>query len=249
METSVQDILNDNTSGSSEILRKIQMSLLQTSKPASAIQQFKSQFEHFPIVTHFLDYLKSRNLHQKVVDEYNAQWNKHNEITINEFVGSVSSNNTSVMVHSNSGMVKHAILELYRRDSKVHVIQTESRPAFEGLIQGAYFLDKGISTELTIDAGIVDAMKRIDFVLLGADIILNDSIVNKLGSYVIALAADSFDTPVYILADERKKVSESSDHFQQKEYDPSEVSTDSRFKIRNRYFETVPLKFLTKIYL
>lgn len=249
MEYSVNDILNDRTSGSSEILLKVQGLLPQLEEADSVTRLLKAEFWHFPVIVHFLNHIESQEISDKSITDYNSKWEEHNRQAVAELVGGVIPSQSNVLVHSNSGIVKRAILALRGKQSQLHVIQTESRPAFEGRIQGSFLLSNNISTELVVDAGVAQAMERVDFVLLGADMLLADGIVNKLGSLAISIVADVLNVPVYVIADERKRIEMQCSDYQPKVYDPTEICEDERYEMRNIYFEAVPNQYLTRFFL
>jgi translation initiation factor eIF-2B subunit alpha len=65
----------------------------------------------------------------------------------------------------------------------------------------------GVSCTLILDAAIGPIMEKIDFVLLGAEgVVESGGIINKIGSSTICLCAKSFNKPVYVAVESFKFV-------------------------------------------
>ncbi|AXG09032.1 NUDIX domain-containing protein [Haloplanus rubicundus] len=104
----------------------------------------------------------------------------------------------SVATLSRSGTVRAAI-----REATPSVLIGESRPAREGVDVAAALADDGLDVTLTTDAALSSELagRDPDAVLVGADAVLADgSVVNKVGTRGLALAAAREDVPVYAVA-------------------------------------------------
>jgi translation initiation factor eIF-2B subunit alpha len=65
----------------------------------------------------------------------------------------------------------------------------------------------GIKCTLIVDAAVGSVMEKIDFVLLGAEgVVESGGIINKIGSNTIALCAKMINKPVYVAAESYKFV-------------------------------------------
>jgi hypothetical protein len=73
-------------------------------------------------------------------------------------------------------------------------------------LRAAKALDEiGVPTTLILDSGAAYAMERVDMVLTGAEAVVeNGGIVNKLGTYQIALCAKACNKPFYAAAESYK---------------------------------------------
>jgi translation initiation factor 2B subunit (eIF-2B alpha/beta/delta family) len=104
----------------------------------------------------------------------------------------------SVATLSRSGTVLGAL-----RAAEPSVLIGESRPAREGVDVAAELADAGLDVTLTTDAGLASALadSAPATVLVGADAVLADgSVVNKVGTRGLALAAAREGVPVYVVA-------------------------------------------------
>lgn len=98
------------------------------------------------------------------------------------------------------GVVRYAFYE----GKRVRVITTETRPLLQGARLNVWELRKeGIPVTLITDGMVGLALKRgmADLVLVGADrIILTGHTANKIGTYMVALAAKDNNKPFYVVA-------------------------------------------------
>jgi translation initiation factor eIF-2B subunit delta len=109
----------------------------------------------------------------------------------------------TIMTISRSSTVCEVFKSLKQRP--LGFIICESRPACEGKILAAELASSDITVEYIIDAAIGNHIQQADAVVVGADTILADgSVVNKCGSSLLALAAQYFKRPLYVIADSSK---------------------------------------------
>jgi translation initiation factor 2B subunit (eIF-2B alpha/beta/delta family) len=104
----------------------------------------------------------------------------------------------SVVTLSRSGTVRTAL-----ERARPAVLIGESRPGREGVDTAAGLAEAGLDVTLTTDAALAAelAAREPDAVLVGADAVLADgSVVNKVGTRGLALAAAREDVPVYAVA-------------------------------------------------
>ena len=81
---------------------------------------------------------------------------------------------------------------------------------------------------------------------LGADAVTERGVVNKVGSFALALAAREHSVPVHVLAERRKFLPAATPALRIVEMPPEEVWDDPAAGVRPRnvYFELVPLELL-----
>ena len=128
------------------------------------------------------------------------------------------------------------------------VIVAESRPACEGRQAAEAFLAAGLTVELISDAALAGATAEASVVLVGADTILADgAVVNKMGTYGTALAAQAASVPVYV-ACETLKISPVHTMLTEL-HRGSELWKDAPegVAVRNSYFELVQSDLITGI--
>jgi translation initiation factor eIF-2B subunit alpha len=109
-----------------------------------------------------------------------------------------------VLTHANS----HVVMELLLRAAETKnfsVLVTEGRPECTGYALARRLTEKRIPVSLVLDSGVGAIMEKVDVVLVGAEGVLeNGGIVNKLGTYQIALVAKAHNKPLYVAAESYK---------------------------------------------
>ena len=91
---------------------------------------------------------------------------------------------------------------MYKRQ-RIKVIADETRPKLQGARLTAYELMRdGIPVTLITDGmvGYVMAKGLIDKVIVGADRIVRDAVINKIGTYTVAVLAHEHKVPFYVAA-------------------------------------------------
>lgn len=133
-------------------------------------------------------------------------------IRIGELGAELVPDGATIMTHCNAGALATSAfgtaLSIVRiafyKGKKVRVIATETRPVLQGARLTVYELSKeGIPVTLITDnmAGIVLRKKIVDLVIVGADRITKEGfVINKVGTYMIALAASRNNVPFYVAA-------------------------------------------------
>ena len=107
----------------------------------------------------------------------------------------------TVITHSFSSTVIEAI----KKSSVKKVIVSEGRPLFEGRKTAIQLSKFNIPTVLITDAALGFFISKSEAALVGCDSILIDgSIVNKVGTYLLALAAKDNNIPFYVVSETSK---------------------------------------------
>jgi len=154
-----------------------------------------------------------------------------------------------IYTHCHSSTVE-AIIEHAALSKKVFVHSTETRPHLQGRITARKLASHGIPVDFYVDSAALYALEGADMMMIGADVITSKSIINKVGSRLIAMAAYDLHVPVYV-ASNAMKFDPASLHEKEK----IEVrSKDEVWKTRNRMinihnpiFEEVPAKYVKGI--
>ena len=138
------------------------------------------------------------------------------DIEINKKIGSFGAKiipkGATIMTHCNAGALATVgwgtalgvVRSAYEKDKTIKVFADETRPRGQGARLTTYELTKdGIDTTLLTDGMGAYFMKKgmIDVVVVGADrIALNGDTANKIGTYMVAIAAKYHNIPFYIAA-------------------------------------------------
>jgi translation initiation factor eIF-2B subunit alpha len=112
----------------------------------------------------------------------------------------------TVLTHGYSRVVSSLLIkakEKYKKNFSIIVL--EGRPECGGLRAAQLFAAAGIPATVVLDAAMGHFMERADLVVVGAEgVVENGGVVNKVGTYALALAANALGTPVYVAAESYK---------------------------------------------
>jgi translation initiation factor 2B subunit (eIF-2B alpha/beta/delta family) len=156
----------------------------------------------------------------------------------------------TILTHSLSGTTQAAILACRQQIERVYV--TESRPRCEGRATAQALAAAGISVTLLTDAEAALFIPTCAAVVVGADSVLADgSVVNKAGTYLLALAARAnrpHAVPFVTLAEQLKIAPARQPHLE--EMDPAEVLPPDELPgvtARNIYFDRTPSSLVSAL--
>jgi ribose 1,5-bisphosphate isomerase len=111
----------------------------------------------------------------------------------------------TIMTHCNSAAAISIMASAHEQEKEIHVIATESRPRLQGHLTIKQLDSMGIKTSLIVDSAVRYFMKDVDLVIMGADAVtVNGSVINKIGTSQLALAAHEARKNVIIAAETYK---------------------------------------------
>lgn len=106
-----------------------------------------------------------------------------------------------VLTHCHSSAVTATLIKAKENGINYSVIQTETRPKYQGRITGRELVEAGIDTTMIVDSAARHFMKEIDFVVVGSDAITSEgNVINKIGTSQVALAAHEARIPFYVVS-------------------------------------------------
>jgi methylthioribose-1-phosphate isomerase len=166
--------------------------------------------------------------------------------------------NTGTMATVSYGTAFGVIRSAIAQGKKVKVIATETRPRQQGARITVYeALSDGIPTTLIVDSAVGIAMSRgmVDKVIVGADRVTRTAVANKVGTFMIALAAKYHGIPFYVAAPKTTlDLASDSANIAIEERDPREVTeirgrriTPKGVKVFNPAFDVTPLELVTAV--
>ncbi len=255
-KNTLQKILNDKTSGSTEILINLnnyfKKIINEPDKFKLTLQLAKKELSCFSSIDNYIKSLE-KIYSTKDSKALNDFINSFNELHQNKYQQLYKNakpflkNLKTVLTISNSKTLIE-VFKLWRKDNrKLKVIVCESRPKNEGRIFAKALLKENIKVEFITDFMISQYIPKVDAVILGADSILeNGNIINKTGSFTAALLSRQFKKSCYVITTKEKLSSKRT--FNQKEQNKNEVWNyeHKSLAIKNLYFEEVPKKYITK---
>jgi len=171
-----------------------------------------------------------------------------------------------VLTHCNAGSlatVDHGtalgvIRAAWEQGKRISVIATETRPKLQGARLTTYELKRdGIPVTLITDSmvGYVMSKQLVSKVIVGADRIVRDAVINKIGTYTVAVLAHEHNTPFYVAAPKstfdlthtlkdviiEERSSEEVTHFGRQRTAPS--GTD----VLNPAFDITPIRYVSAV--
>jgi methylthioribose-1-phosphate isomerase len=171
-----------------------------------------------------------------------------------------------VLTHCNAGALATVeygtalgvIRAAWGQGKNVRVIATETRPKLQGARLTTYELRRdGIPVTLITDSmvGYVMCKRLISKVVVGADRIVKDAVINKIGTFTIAVLAKEHNMPFYVAAPKSTfDLTHTSDDVFIEERKPEEVTHVASQRIApegidvlNPAFDITPLDYVTAI--
>jgi len=172
----------------------------------------------------------------------------------------------TVLTHCNAGSLATVdygtalgvIRAAWEQGRKIRVVVTETRPKLQGSRLTAYELKRdGIPFTLITDSMVGYAMSKrlVNKVVVGADRIVRDAVVNKIGTYSIAVLAYEHQIPFYVAAPTSTfDLSHSSQDVIIEERNPTEVTHFGSETVAprgvvalNPAFDITPLKYVNAV--
>ncbi|XP_055347334.1 translation initiation factor eIF-2B subunit alpha-like [Paramacrobiotus metropolitanus] len=113
----------------------------------------------------------------------------------------------TILVHSKSRVVLQALKEAFKHRKRFHVYVTEANPDKSGVKMHEAMTECGIPSTVILDAAVGYIMEKVDLVILGAEgVVESGGIINKIGSFTVAIAAKEHNKPVFVLSESFKFV-------------------------------------------
>jgi len=199
-----------------------------------------------------------------------AQKMAEEDVAVNRRIGEHGSrlidDGDVVLTHCNAGSLATAdygtalgvIRTAWKQGKQIRVIATETRPKLQGARLTAFELKRdGIPVTLITDSTVGYAMSRglIKKVIVGADRIVQDAVINKIGTYTIAVLAEEHNIPFYAAAPTSTfDLAHTSKEVTIEERNPEEITSFGSQRIApngvdalNPAFDATPLKYVSAI--
>jgi translation initiation factor eIF-2B subunit alpha len=110
-----------------------------------------------------------------------------------------------LLIHGFSRVVHAVLRHAASRGKNFSCVVTEGRPNNDGYHAAAELLAVGIPCKLILDSAVGWAMSSVDLVLIGAEgVAESGGVINKIGTFQMALAAQAMRKPVYVAAESYK---------------------------------------------
>jgi len=210
----------------------------------------------------------TRELRTLVIDE--AQRIADEDVAVNRMIGKRGSelinDGDTILTHCNAGALATVeygtalgvIRAAFKQGKKIKVVATETRPKLQGARLTAYELKRDrIPVTLITDnmVGYVMQKRLVDKVIVGADRIVQDAVINKIGTFTVAVLAKEHNIKFYVAAPKSTfDIDHKSSNVTIEERAPEEVTligsqriAPDGVKALNPAFDVTPLKYVTAI--
>jgi len=199
-----------------------------------------------------------------------AQKMAEEDVEINRRIGEHGSrlidNGDVVLTHCNAGSLATVdygtalgvIRTAWKLGKQIKVIATETRPRLQGARLTAFELKRDdIPVTLITDSTVGYAMSKrlVKKVIVGADRIVRDAVINKIGTYTIAVLAQEHGIPFYVAAPTSTfDLTRTSKEVTIEERSPEEITNFASQRIApkgvdalNPAFDVTPIKYVSAI--
>jgi translation initiation factor 2B subunit (eIF-2B alpha/beta/delta family) len=159
-----------------------------------------------------------------------------------------------LMTISASSAVESILTEAFKDSIDFTIYIPESRPMNEGKLLAERLAGKGINSILIADSAMFHFLKECSSIIVGADHVTTDGVVNKIGTYGLGLAGNELNKPFYCVCEQAKFIPNifSSNAIMQAQPEEQLFTPDKdktkpeKLIIKNIYFDFTPMEYITK---
>ena len=265
------EIINDNTSGSGSLLKKLEDALflyaasqkeIRTSFLADELNRLRLHFPQFALFQHFIgetigllsrEEILSGNALKKFLTHYREKWLGTQEKAGQQLMQQIPLDNKNILLHSNSSAIYTLVKQITQQQQKPVIWQTLSGPVNEGKNQAEKISELGIEVHLFHEDALSKFIPHIDLAVFGADFVTETFFINKTGTLPLSLMMQHAGKPVYVLAEERKifpeKVLKENHILEEPPKPDGEIAIGLKnITLHNYYFENIPLTLVKHVF-
>lgn len=274
----IGEIKNDKVHGASQLARQAVEVLKITAErsQADSVEQLLGELKEvgerlmsarpamapiFNIVSRFLGIMSQVSKDMGLDEAKSLAFSRADELTqaslqataqIVKYSSELIADGDRIMTHSYSSTVVAALKEAFAQDKHIEVIATRSGAGGTGQRIVQELGHHGLPVTLIDDTAMGLYISSVNKAMVGADRVCADgNIVNGIGTYQLALAAERAGVPFYVLGETLKFAPRlKSDQVDLEEREPSEVVKAGRLplvKVKNPGFDITPLELVSDI--
>jgi translation initiation factor 2B subunit (eIF-2B alpha/beta/delta family) len=193
--------------------------------------------------------LVEKEPYEKILSHFDSAQEK-----INQGVLKIINNGDKIFTHCHSTNVVNSLIYAKKKKKKFEIYNTETRPLFQGRKTANELRKAKIKVTMFIDSAAAIALEKENKkdkiyatkIFLGADALLHDGVINKVGSGMISELAFHNKIPVYIIADSWK-FSKNKVPIENRSLNEIWNRAPRDIKLKNPAFEFVPKKYIAGI--
>ncbi len=156
--------------------------------------------------------------------------------------------NACIATISRSGITE-SVLRLGIEKGRVRrILISESRPAYEGRITAAEYAGLGIPVIFVADAVLPGILEQCHAIIVGGDALCPSGLINKAGTYPVALTARELGKPFIACFGSEKIIPfDIPEHYLREQASNLWADPPEGITVVNRIFEYTPLELLTHV--
>jgi translation initiation factor 2B subunit (eIF-2B alpha/beta/delta family) len=250
---SFQSLMNDHTSGSSELLKKTVIWILaalkkqqNAEKILEGIRKLSSEHSSMAVLYNLSRSFEKSPLTAAKIKAWLETYQTHEAAACEHFAkkAAVFKN---VLVHSNSGLLTTALSAV---ETPLNIFCTEGRPAYEGRIIAERLSNTKHRIYLITDIAAFSVIRRVEILAFGCDAITRRGFVNKIGTASLAEAAQMSGKKSYFIGTTEKKIAGWTDEFLLRQGPSDEIYHGNKnIHIENYYYDLTPFESASGTFL
>jgi translation initiation factor 2B subunit (eIF-2B alpha/beta/delta family) len=248
-----QTLLVDNTSGSSNLLKKtadwIQEALRNGHEEQQILRHMEALCKAHPamaLLQNFSKFFHDTGLSPQRIQAWMEMYQKHETIACNNFSTHLS-NFTNILVHSSSGLLYESLKNV---SSTLNIFCTESRPMLEGRSLAEKLSKSHHKVYLITDLAAFSVVPRVEVLAFGCDSITPRGIVNKIGTAAMAEIAQRQGKMNYFIGTSEKVLEAWKDDFLLRQGGRDEIyAGNGSVHVENYYFDLTPPSHISGLFL
>ncbi len=164
-----------------------------------------------------------------------------------EYGNSLIKSGQKIFTHCHSSTVIHTLKKAKKDRKNFQVLNTETRPLYQGRKTSQDLIRLGIKNIHFVDSAADEALSQSDIIFLRADMITPEGqVANKIGSEIISKLAKNYNIPVYILTS-TWKYSNKKLRIEERNYKEVWDKKNQYLTIKNSAFELISPEHITAI--
>lgn len=121
---------------------------------------------------------------------------------ISKFFRNAMRTGMSILVHGYSTTLFRAIVDCKNAGININVFVTQCSPEQSGLRMKKELTENGVKCNIILDLSVGYYMKDVDCVVVGSNALCeNGGLINRIGTFTLAICAKSFKKPFYVLSE------------------------------------------------
>lgn len=151
-----------------------------------------------------------------------------------------------IVTISNSSTIIEILTASHQKGAAKEIVISEARPAMEGRLAARELASKGLKVTMVADGALPQETKWADIVLVGADSVTDQGVVNKIGTLGVVSAAGETGVPSISAFNIDKLIASGYSPFTRVPHPPVELMEPERgIDVLNYYFDETPLELFT----